>query len=170
MTSRAWTAWPSITSTAPWPGCDALGCRGAAGAGAVLDADRLSERGGQLLGQEARHEVAGPALGVADDELHRSARIGLRPPGQRRYGKQESEDHTKLCTTTADHDHGLPPVRGATRWDEPIIHRGPRRNASGRTKWDHATNERAARATGIRRAACGLVCIAVPTFCSRSRC
>jgi hypothetical protein len=51
---------------------------GAAGAGAVLHHEGLSERIGKLLGDGARGDVDGAARGHRHDDPHRSGRPALR--------------------------------------------------------------------------------------------
>ena len=58
---------------------DDLGADIAAGAGAVVDDDRLAPFARQPIGDDARHDIGGAAGGKRHDEFHRARRIILRP-------------------------------------------------------------------------------------------
>ena len=49
-----------------------------AGARSVLNDERLAEALGELLADQARDDVGSAAGGIANDDLHRPRRIGLR--------------------------------------------------------------------------------------------
>ena len=58
---------------------DLAGADGAAAArGAVFDHHLLAERGAELVGDGARHDVVGAARRQRNDQRDRPARIGLR--------------------------------------------------------------------------------------------
>src|SRR5262249_57081054 len=70
---------------------DGLGGDIAAGAGAVLDDERLAEPFRQKLADQPRHDVDVVARGESDDDVHRPARIGLRLRRRRSQGKHARE-------------------------------------------------------------------------------
>jgi hypothetical protein len=79
---------------------------GAAGAGLVLDHDRLAEALAQLLRHDARDDVGGAARREADHQLHRTVGvIGLRRCDggrQREQQRRDAGDGFHLCLSSWD--------------------------------------------------------------------
>ena len=72
---------------------DARGRDGAAGAGAIVDDDRLAERVGELRADDPRDEVGRPAGRHRDHELHGAARIGALGARGSAVGQDKGRDH-----------------------------------------------------------------------------
>ena len=105
----------------------ARGFRGpdrAAGAGLVLDEDRLPERLGEHRRHDARDEVGGAAGGVGHDHAHRLRRKGLRERrgrdgerGEHADRDRRSHDSSSSCTVPL---RLVPDVDGRlARWPPP---------------------------------------------------
>src|SRR6516225_8151517 len=84
---------------------DRLGGDFPLGTRAVLDDEGLPEALGEPLADQAREDVGRAAGRKANDDAHRSRRIGLRP-GDLRYRRQygSTDDEVKECAAGKSHD------------------------------------------------------------------
>jgi len=86
---------------------NSFGCNVAGGSRPVLDHERGSELPGQPLGNQASVNVIRATGGKANDDAHRSHRIGLRPC-QARDNQQRSSAHRQMQKlSTPGNFHGV---------------------------------------------------------------
>ena len=81
---------------------DAVGGQVAARAGTVVDNDRLTGRGAQLVGHESGKHVAERAWGAADDDLARLAWELVRPSRESRQQQRGSRDQHRESFASSD--------------------------------------------------------------------
>src|SRR5215471_15514643 len=88
---------------------DRLGGDIAAGAGAVLDNERLAEPFRQPLADQPCNNVDVVACGEPDNDVHWSRRIGLRP-SETRNGWQRRSSRCQMQKLSARKFHFNPPI------------------------------------------------------------
>jgi hypothetical protein len=80
----------------------------AASARSVVNDEWLAEALRQPLAYQARADIGCLAWGKADDDMHRSRRIDLRP-GDPRNGRERGRNRCQMQKSTTGKFHGVPP-------------------------------------------------------------
>src|SRR4029077_1859431 len=79
-------------------------------AGAIFDDDRLAESDAEFVGDRTGDDIARAACGVGNDELDRTARIGLAPCRRGTPRTNDSDDSPGSQRTSGPHDEILPVI------------------------------------------------------------
>src|SRR4029077_3348677 len=79
-------------------------------AGAIFDDDRLAESDAEFVGDRTGDDIARTACRVGNDDLDRTARIGLAPCWRGTPCTDDSDDNPGSQRTSGPHDEILPVI------------------------------------------------------------